>query len=102
MGVALIGPSGSGKSTLIALLKEAYTSMSKTIRTYTISPKSMNRVQLLGILDTDTRQWHDGVLTKTAIAVNAELPNITSWIICDGDIDPDWIEALNSVLDDNR
>lgn len=25
-----------------------------------------------------------------------------SWLICDGDIDPEWVEALNSVLDDNR
>uniref|UniRef100_A0A182QV28 Cytoplasmic dynein 2 heavy chain 1 n=1 Tax=Anopheles farauti TaxID=69004 RepID=A0A182QV28_9DIPT len=102
MGVVVIGPPQSGKTTIIALLKEALVAQGKTIRIHTISPKSMNRVQLLGKLDPDTRQWTDGVLTSMAVAVNAEHRTVTSWIICDGDVDPEWIEALNSVLDDNR
>ena len=102
IGVAVFGPPNSGKSTVISVLKSVLTSMQKTIRTYTISPKSMERSQLLGHLDTNTRQWYDGVLTQTAIAVNSEPLDVTSWIICDGDVDPEWIEALNSVLDDNK
>lgn len=102
IGVAVLGPPNSGKSTVISVLKSALTSMSRTIRTYIISPKSMERSQLLGHLDSNTRQWYDGVLTQTAIAVNSEPSEVTSWIICDGDVDPEWIEALNSVLDDNK
>jgi len=42
------------------------------------------------------------VLTYAARQVVKEPQNIQSWIVCDGDIDPEWIESLNSVLDDNR
>ena len=53
-------------------------------------------------MDLDTREWHDGVLTVAARGVVAEPLTTTSWIVCDGDVDPEWIESLNSVLDDNR
>jgi dynein heavy chain 2, cytosolic len=48
------------------------------------------------------REWSDGVLTSCARKVAAAPLEQRSWIVCDGDIDPEWIEALNSVLDDNR
>uniref|UniRef100_A0A1A9WMF6 Dynein heavy chain, cytoplasmic n=1 Tax=Glossina brevipalpis TaxID=37001 RepID=A0A1A9WMF6_9MUSC len=109
MGVVIIGPPGCGKSTLLTLLRYALTTSSsssfdghKQVRVHTISPKSMTRLQLLGHLDADTRQWYDGVLTHIAVIVNAEPKHIHSWIVCDGSIDPEWIEALNSVLDDNK
>lgn len=72
MGVVVLGPPNCGKTTIISLLKQAIANTGKVIKTYTISPKSMARMQLLGHLDGDTRQWHDGTLTSAAIAVSGE------------------------------
>lgn len=62
----------------------------------------MSRTNLLGQIDVNTRQWTDGVLTLYSLQVTTEPSEVWSWIVCDGDIDPEWIESLNSVLDDNR
>ena len=72
------------------------------VKRYVMNPKAMPRHLLLGHIDHDTREWSDGVLTASARLVVKEPSDVTSWIICDGDIDPEWIESLNSVLDDNR
>eukprot|EP00002_Diphylleia_rotans_P017833 TRINITY_DN345_c0_g1_i5.p1 TRINITY_DN345_c0_g1~~TRINITY_DN345_c0_g1_i5.p1 ORF type:complete len:2631 (-),score=563.81 TRINITY_DN345_c0_g1_i5:572-7306(-) len=62
----------------------------------------MPRQQLLGHMNMDTREWHDGILTSASRKVVAEPPEVRSWILCDGDVDPEWVESLNSVLDDNK
>ena len=102
MGVVLVGPSGSGKSTLWRILHHALSKIRTPLKFYSMNPKSMPREQLLGHIDMDTREWFDGVLTNSARQVVKEPLDVNSWIICDGDIDPEWIESLNSVLDDNR
>ncbi|XP_072546992.1 cytoplasmic dynein 2 heavy chain 1 isoform X2 [Salminus brasiliensis] len=102
MGVVVVGPSGAGKSTLWKLLRAALGRLGLQVKQHTLNPKAMQRHQLLGHIDMDTREWTDGVLTASARQVVREPQEVSSWIVCDGDVDPEWVESLNSVLDDNR
>jgi dynein heavy chain 2 len=102
MGVVIVGPSGCGKSTIWKVLKTSYEKLGINMVTFVMNPKSMPRQQLLGEMDHDTREFKDGVLTSSARQVVKESHETKCWIICDGDIDPEWIESLNSVLDDNH
>jgi dynein heavy chain 2 len=106
MGCVIVGPSGCGKSTLLSVLYDALTQkMGQRIVKFVLNPKALDRNRLLGRMDPDTREWFDGVLTAAARGVIREVsadPKVRCWVICDGDIDPEWVEALNSVLDDNR
>jgi len=62
--------------------------------------------ELYGILDPDSRDWTDGLLSK--IFKEANRPRTeddkkeTRWILYDGDVDAVWVENMNSVMDDNR
>lgn len=102
MGVVLVGPSGCGKTAIWKLLKHTYSKLNQQVVVHIINPKSMPRSLLLGQMNHDTGEYTYGVLTKCAREVEKEPNDVKCWIICDGDVDPEWIEALNSVLDDNR
>jgi dynein heavy chain 2 len=102
MGIVIVGPSGCGKTTIWKILKMAYEKMGQSIITHVMNPKSMPREQLLGVMNNDTREFQDGVLTASARLVVKEPQDTLCWIVNDGDIDPEWIESLNSVLDDNH
>lgn len=102
MGVVLIGPSGCGKTTIWQVLKESMHRLGEEVKLHVMNPKSVSRTMLLGYMNHDTREFNDGILTSVSKTVSKETSEARSWIICDGDVDPEWIESLNSVLDDNH
>ena len=105
-GLMMVGPSGSGKSTAWRVLLEALEAVDGIEGTsYVIDPKAMPKESLYGHMDLTTREWTDGLFTHILRKIIDNLrgeSNRRHWIIFDGDVDPEWVENLNSVLDDNR
>ena len=71
-----------------------------------LNPKMITLNELYGVLDNDTRDWTDGLLSKIFKQANKPLtPDMKmtrNWIIYDGDVDAVWVENMNSVMDDSR
>jgi len=103
LGVAILGETGSGKSTVWKMLSK-YKKLKDgvNVNSVIINPKAISRQQLLGYIDDETREWQDGVLPFWSRLIARDESDTFFWIIFDGDIDPPWVESLNSVLDDNR
>lgn len=102
----MVGPSGSGKSTAWHVLLKALERFEGLEGVaHVIDPKAISKEALYGVLDPNTREWTDGLFThilrKIIDNVRGEI-NKRQWIIFDGDVDPEWVENLNSVLDDNK
>ena len=102
IGVLIIGPSGSGKSSLWKILKDTLNMDSITVFSYSIIPKAVHRSFLFGSMDQTTREWTDGIVPYFSRKIVNEPMDLKYWLIFDDDIDPEWIESLNSVLDDNK
>ena len=106
-GVMMVGPTGVGKSSAWAVLLEAMTAMDGIKgESYVIDAKALNsKDELYGSLDQTTYEWSDGVFTSILRAILSNVRGESSkrhWIVFDGDVDPEWAENLNSVLDDNK
>ena len=105
-GVMMVGDSGSGKSTIWKTLLKALQRAEGTEGvSHVIDSKVMSKEALYGRLDNTTREWTDGLFTSILRRIVDNVRGEDSkrhWIIFDGDVDPEWVENLNSVLDDNR
>ncbi|XP_009470045.1 PREDICTED: dynein heavy chain 17, axonemal isoform X2 [Nipponia nippon] len=100
--VFVIGNAGCGKSQVLRSLNKTYKSMKRKPVTMDLDPKAVTCDELFGVIHPSTREWKDGLFSSAM----RDLANIThkgpKWIILDGDIDPMWIESLNTVMDDNK
>jgi dynein heavy chain 1 len=105
-GVMMVGSSGSGKSAAWRTLLSALSAVEGVEGVcHVIDPKVMSKEQLYGTLDSTTREWTDGLFTSILRKIVDNLRGEDSkrhWIVFDGDVDPEWVENLNSVLDDNK
>ncbi|XP_074525804.1 dynein axonemal heavy chain 10 [Halichoeres trimaculatus] len=99
----VVGPTGGGKSVVISTLCQAQTKMGLHTKMYPLNPKAMSVIELYGILDPDTRDWTDGILSNIFRDINKPTDKKERrYILFDGDVDALWVENMNSVMDDNK
>uniref|UniRef100_A0A8B9GDQ3 Dynein heavy chain hydrolytic ATP-binding dynein motor region domain-containing protein n=1 Tax=Amazona collaria TaxID=241587 RepID=A0A8B9GDQ3_9PSIT len=100
--VFVVGNAGTGKSQVMKSLYKTYQLMKRRPVWADLNPKAVTNDELFGIINPATREWKDGLFSS----IMRELANIThdgpKWMVLDGDIDPMWIESLNTVMDDNK
>ena len=100
--VFIVGNAGTGKSMVWKSLFKANQNMKKKPVAQDLNPKAVTNDELFGIINPATREWKDGLFST----IMRDLANLSGdgpkWIVLDGDIDPMWIESLNTVMDDNK
>ncbi|KAK2490477.1 LOW QUALITY PROTEIN: hypothetical protein MC885_016050 [Smutsia gigantea] len=90
------------KQRVLKSLNKTYQKLKRKPVAVDLDPKAVTCDELYGIINPATREWKDGLFST----IMRDLANIThdgpKWMILDGDIDPMWIESLNTVMDDNK
>jgi dynein heavy chain len=100
--VFIIGNAGTGKSKVWRTLARTYNNMGKKCVYADLDPKAVNTDDLFGCINPATREWKDGLFSSIMRDMASVPGNDPKWIVLDGDIDPGWIESLNTVMDDNK
>ena len=99
--VFVMGPPGAGKTQTWKQLGRAQDKIGKKTTIVDINPKTVSTKDLYGY-NLPSKEWKDGLLSKTLRSLS-ELPDQNpKWILLDGDLDTIWIESMNSVMDDNK
>lgn len=100
--VFVMGPPGAGKSQCWKTLAEARSLKGDKTKFVDINPKAVKTEELYGYISMATREWKDGLLSKIMRDLGEIPDEKPKWIVLDGDLDANWIESMNSVMDDNK
>lgn len=100
--VFIMGPPGSGKTSTWQVLAKAQDKDNKKTTYVDLDPKVVSTRDFYGY-NLPSKEWKDGLFSKNlrnlAEMTDEENPK---WIVMDGDLDANWIESMNSVMDDNK
>ena len=99
--VFVMGPPGAGKTTTWKILGKAQDKSGKKTTIIDINPKTVSTRDLYGY-NLPSKEWKDGLLSKTMRTLSEVQDTNPKWLLLDGDLDTNWIESMNSVMDDNR
>jgi dynein heavy chain len=99
--VFIMGPAGAGKTQTYKMLIKANERNNRKIDYVDIDPKVVHSRDLYGYM-MPSKEWKDGLLSKLLRSYADMESTNPKYIILDGDLDANWIESMNSVMDDNK
>ncbi|KAG5316465.1 DYH2 protein, partial [Acromyrmex insinuator] len=105
----IVGASNTAKTITWKILQNTMTTMKSdgkpgfnTVHVHPINPKVLSLSELYGEYNLSTGEWLDGVISSIMRKTCSEDTPDEKWILFDGPVDADWIENMNSVMDDNK
>ncbi|KEG12669.1 dynein heavy chain [Trypanosoma grayi] len=106
--VFVLGAAGCGKTECWKCLQGALTKLHKDewkakAVSSCLNPKAITSNELYGYF-TPNKEWRDGIISCIfrEYALESKKRQNMKWIVLDGIIDAEWIESMNTVMDDNK
>ena len=110
-GLMLVGPPLAAKTCTYRVLAAALCQLAdardprgeEPVEAHVLNPKSLALSELYGSFDAVSHEFSDGALGRIVRdCASGTRTAARQWLVFDGPVDAEWVENLNTVLDDNK